>query len=366
MIKIRLEHNATGNGLGYQISSYVLLKSLAKHFGYEYGTDEFEFLNLRSTFEGVSFDGTTRPDTEYDKFLEFSDNESFDTIVSKGLEDESLIFGYPSPTNFYKKEYFEEVKKDLVFRKIIKDKCSEFVNKFEGQEIISLHIRRGDFLDPISGMFVCGDDYYQNALKLLPEDAKVFIFTNDKEYVKNNPLYQDDRFVLITDIYNDNQPINCDYGQLIDKMLDFSGHSRFNYKFVISQIAAKEVRTIKSIVDELHPKYLEKLKNKLYNHSFDLCLMTMCDYHISANSTFGMWGTTLSNSKKVIYPKYWMHGHVPNPLELERKLDLGDYDQTKDIGGEFMRDQQKNSIGIENPDQIISQLESEINTIKGV
>jgi hypothetical protein len=60
MIKIRLEHNATGNGLGYQISSYVLLKSLAKHFGYEYGTDEFEFLNLRSTFEGVSFDGTTR------------------------------------------------------------------------------------------------------------------------------------------------------------------------------------------------------------------------------------------------------------------------------------------------------------------
>jgi hypothetical protein len=31
-----------------------------------------------------------------------------------------------------------------------------------------------------------------------------------------------------------------------------------------------------------------------------------------------------------------------------------------------MRDQQRNSIGIENPDQIISQLESEINSIKDV
>lgn len=37
----------------------------------------------------------------------------------------------------------------------------------------------------------------------------------------------------------------------------------------------------------------------------DMCLMTMCDYHIIANSTFSWWGAWMSNSNRVIAPKKW-------------------------------------------------------------
>lgn len=40
----------------------------------------------------------------------------------------------------------------------------------------------------------------------------------------------------------------------------------------------------------------------------DLCVMSMCEYHIIANSSFGWWGSWLANSKKTIAPKHWFSG----------------------------------------------------------
>jgi hypothetical protein len=44
----------------------------------------------------------------------------------------------------------------------------------------------------------------------------------------------------------------------------------------------------------------------------DLCLMTLCDYHIIANSSFSWWGSWLAKSKKVIAPKNWFGGSSIN------------------------------------------------------
>jgi hypothetical protein len=38
---------------------------------------------------------------------------------------------------------------------------------------------------------------------------------------------------------------------------------------------------------------------------FDMCLMSMCNYHIIANSSFSWWGAWLAQSEKVIAPKEW-------------------------------------------------------------
>lgn len=352
MIKLKVENGITGHGLGYQTFAYVLMKTLSKRKGYELGCGEYELHNLKSTFSGVSFDHVTSPDGDetFKNKIEFWDDIQHEELVNLIEEDDTLISGYPTPINCYDPNLFEEVKKDLVFRQEIVDKCTEFKNKFSGQEIISLHIRRGDFTNISSGMFLCGDDYYANALAELPSDAKVFIFTNDKDYVKNNPLFQGDRFVLITDLYNGNELINCDWGQLIDNELDNSGASRFYWKFAIASLAEKHKISISDIVKELHPTYKAKFANNFYNHSFDMCLMTMCDYHILSNSTYGFWGAELSNSKKIIYPKYWMQGHdavVYENSEIKIKRDLNGHDQTADLAGHLMDDKW---FGMENPD----------------
>jgi hypothetical protein len=40
----------------------------------------------------------------------------------------------------------------------------------------------------------------------------------------------------------------------------------------------------------------------------DLCLMSLCDYHIIANSSFSWWGSWLAKSKQIIAPKTWFYG----------------------------------------------------------
>lgn len=41
------------------------------------------------------------------------------------------------------------------------------------------------------------------------------------------------------------------------------------------------------------------------NKYVDLCIMTMCDYHVICNSSFSWWGAYLSNSQKVVAPSDW-------------------------------------------------------------
>ena len=50
----------------------------------------------------------------------------------------------------------------------------------------------------------------------------------------------------------------------------------------------------------------------------DMCLMSLCDYHIIGNSTFSWWGAWLSSSKKVVAPKQWFGA----PLEANDLSDL--------------------------------------------
>ena len=86
-----------------------------------------------------------------------------------------------------------------------------------------------------------GLDYYEKALAELPSDATAIVFTDDPEWAKVQEIFPDDRFFV--------SETDCAYT--------------------------------------------------------DMCLMSMCDYHVIGNSTFSWWGAWLSNSKQVIAPAQW-------------------------------------------------------------
>jgi hypothetical protein len=45
--------------------------------------------------------------------------------------------------------------------------------------------------------------------------------------------------------------------------------------------------------------------------------MSMCDYHIIANSSYSWWGAWLANSKKIIAPKNWFGGDLKKTKDVK-------------------------------------------------
>lgn len=106
---------------------------------------------------------------------------------------------------------------------------------------ISLHIRRGDFLINSGNHYNLQLDYYEKALSHFDSDLNVIVFSDDPEWCNSQELFSDDRF----------------------------------------------------LISEKNSSYI------------DMCLMSLCKYHIIANSTFSWWGAWLSGSEQVIAPSKW-------------------------------------------------------------
>ncbi len=108
---------------------------------------------------------------------------------------------------------------------------------------IALHIRRTDYLTNSENHFNLPLDYYAAALKYFDADRNVIVFSDDPIWCQEQELLSNDRFMIS-----------------------------------------------------------ENTDNRV-----DLCLMSLCDDFIIANSSFSWWGAWLSQNKnkKVIAPLQW-------------------------------------------------------------
>jgi hypothetical protein len=173
-------------------------------------------------------------------------------IMDKRLFYLNPIFNYNINGDLGLFKYFEEIKDEIVnfyiFKDEIKNFCLNYISniKQENEVLVSIHFRRGDYLQ-VSSLNL-SLNYYYEALKtieaLLPnQKIKYLIFSNGMEWVKEN-------FKLD----------NC--------------------------------------------AYIENLTR--YQ---DMCLMSLCDHNIIANSSFSWWGTYLNQNpnKKVICPYNYLN-----------------------------------------------------------
>jgi Glycosyl transferase family 11 len=143
----------------------------------------------------------------------------------------------------------DELRVDLTLKESPRGKNLELLQQIRrSRNPVSLHIRRGDSTLPWEGKVVLPMEYYAQAISTMKErfvDPFFFVFSDDMSFVRDN-LPRDARMVFVD--HND----------------DFASHE-------------------------------------------DLRLMSACQHHIIANSTFSWWGAWLNPrpEKMVIAPRHW-------------------------------------------------------------
>lgn len=240
--------------LGNQMFQYAALRSLSKKFNYEYCLpiveskcqDSYGNLEDLNLFECFNLDNERKENT--DLYHIELDTLGLDQNIINKCPDNVDFHGY-----FQDVKYFEDNQEDIrrcfTFQEKYESVAKQyFYSTFANQEVISLHIRRGDYAlhshHPVQSI-----EYYEKALKFFNKDLKVLIFSDDIDWAYQQEIFKsNDRFFF----------------------------SRDN------------------------------------NSAVDLCMQSFCKYHIIANSTFSWWGAWLANSKKVVKPKIWFGPPLDN------------------------------------------------------
>jgi len=222
---------------------YSTLKSIAKKHGYDFTIPPSTFSDPykeHQLFEAFKLDSLPAENIRFNNAQNMVQEGyfHFNEDLYNTCPDDVDLFGY-----FQTEKYFADIRdellEDFTFLPNIYNPAKEMRDEMS-DEIIALHIRRGDYVEqPWHGPQTT--DYYETALSLLPQELPVVIFTDDPIWAFDQKLFAPDRFSIS------------------------EGNSNL----------------------------------------FDMCLMSMCQYHIIANSSFSWWGAWLSDSKQVIAPKRW-------------------------------------------------------------
>lgn len=162
------------------------------------------------------------------------------------IQNGTNIEGY-FQTEKYFKNHINDIKNLFSFKDEIYTKCFQeisYIKDTYNLPIVSIHVRRGDYITNQNNHPLCSVDYYLTAINeyFSNQNYIFYIFSDDIEWCKETFVGEDN--------------------------LIFS-------------------------IDKTHFE--------------DLCLMSLCDHNVIANSSFSWWGAWLNQNldKKVIAPKKW-------------------------------------------------------------
>jgi hypothetical protein len=245
-----ITYNKIGlNGrFGNQMFQYATLFSIAKTRKYDFGVpyelktnDEYQNFCLPECFPNLSAkDSSKIKNVNNAQERQFTYNAGI-----FGIPDNTDILGYFQSEKYFV-DYREQLLHEYSFKQEIYQKAAD-MRALSRNKAISIHLRLGDYVNQQQNHPVCSIEYYEEALKQVPDDLLIYVFSDD-----------------------------------VEKATEF-------FKFINRKV----------VFTESNDKYI------------DMCLMSMCDYHIIANSSFSWWGSWLSNSKKTIAPAKWF-GDSPN------------------------------------------------------
>jgi hypothetical protein len=252
-----ISFNNLGNigRLGNQMFQYASLKGIARNRNFDYCVAPLHLfgtrdLNVKNSLTNIyNCFSNFNPKQDITNFKQFEEKQfHFDKELFENCEDQVDLVGY-----FQSEKYFKhienEIKEDFKFSNSVLEECKGLLKSLhQSDEWISLHVRRSDYLNLQDNHPITSLEYYFDCLNSLNPDIPVVVFSDDPAWCYSQEIFKSDRFFIS------------------DKSSDV----------------------------------------------YDLCVMTLCDYHIIANSSFSWWGAWLSNSKKVFAPKQWFGKNYKN------------------------------------------------------
>ena len=200
-----LSFNSIGNlgRIGNQMFQFATLKGISRNRGYDFCIPPREYF-------GVNDDNVKSSDfIMYDLFnIEENNNMSvgnFPRLPERMFNfDNELLFNCPDNVDLFGyyqcEKYFEhieeEIRKDFTFKDQIQEVSKDCFNQlFSNTDVISLHVRRGDYtINPNHPLQTLA--YYENALKHFDEDIPVCIFSDDSEWCHQQKMFESDRFFI--------------------------------------------------------------------------------------------------------------------------------------------------------------------------
>lgn len=122
-------------------------------------------------------------------------------ILSKSLPIQ--IVNFPNWANYTFLKYIDELlHKTFKFSDFVSEENIKTNNLINGMNSVSIHIRRGDYINNSKWRSILGDicdlDYYSKSIKLINESVKkpvFFIFSDDIEWVKENLILDNCFFI---------------------------------------------------------------------------------------------------------------------------------------------------------------------------
>lgn len=240
--------------LGNQMFQYAALLSIANLNGYDYGiplrNEETDSRKRLHLKDAFNLSAKDSTHIQYPVVYEPSYNFCRAMLF---VNDNVDICGYfQSELYFYNRK--ELIFKEYTFKTHILETAKSLRAKISSP-VISVHFRYGDYTVLSDKHPPCEYEYYEQALSVMPPNVLILGFSDDYRLAK--------------------------------EMLDRLGRPyrlNMSYEFV-----------------------------HVNNDLVDMCLMTMCDYHVIANSSFSWWGAYLSKSKLVIAPSRWFGACVEPP-----------------------------------------------------
>lgn len=186
-----LTFNELGNlgRLGNQMFQYAALVGISRSIGTDYSIPCYDDIILYEYFN------IPNKYSEHQNVNIFYENTfEFDEYLFNNCDPNTDLFGFFQSEKYFK-HIKDEIKKHFTFKNDLEQICKSFMlENFPNEDVISLHIRRGDYLTDTN--FHCLSlNYYLNALKLLP-NFSVIIFSDDIEWCKVQKEFESDRFIL--------------------------------------------------------------------------------------------------------------------------------------------------------------------------